>query len=222
MNNCILVVAAHPDDEAIGCGGTIAKHVSDGDMVHLVIMTDGVSARSIEEISLKKRSTEKQSAFECMSLESITQFDFPDNRMDTVALLDVTQKLEGVLQKIKPDIVYTHYAHDLNVDHCVTYKAVMTACRPQPGQSVKQIYSFEVLSSTEWSAEAAHIFSPNYFVDISPFIDFKLNLLEKYKDEMRDEPHTRSIENIIRNNRVRGNSVGLEAAEAFQLIRAVK
>lgn len=217
-----MVVAAHPDDEAIGCGGTIAKHMDDGDQVHVVIMTDGVGARNNLGESERIREKEKNSALGFISPSSIHQFNFPDNKMDTVSLLEVTKKLEAVIDEIKPERIYTHFAYDLNVDHRITYQAVMTACRPQPGEVVKEIYSFEVLSSTEWAGETNNSFSPNYFVDISDYINFKEKLLYKYNDEMRDEPHARSIINILRNNYLRGNSVGVEVAEAFQLIRSVK
>ena len=215
----ILVVAAHPDDEALGCGGAIAKHTKSGDKVHLIFMTNGVGSRNakIEEIELRKRVA--QESADISGVSSIQQFDFPDNKMDTVALLDVVQAIEEVIDRLQPEIIYTHHIGDLNIDHQITHKAVMTACRPQPGFCVKEIYAFEVLSSTEWNTPGVAVFSPNVFIDITDYIDIKKQVLNVYSGEMHKPPHSRSVENILRLNALRGNSVGVDYAEAFDLIR---
>ena len=215
----ILVVAAHPDDEALGCGGAIAKHTKSGDKVHLIFMTNGVGSRNakIEEIELRKRVA--QESADISGVSSIQQFDFPDNKMDTVALLDVVQAIEEVIDRLQPEIIYTHHIGDLNIDHQITHKAVMTACRPQPGFCVKEIYAFEVLSSTEWNTPGVAVFSPNVFIDITDYIDIKKQVLEVYSEEMRQPPHSRSIDNALRLNALRGNSIGMGYAEAFELIR---
>lgn len=223
-SNCIvLVVAAHPDDEVLGCGGTIAKHVSSGDAVHIVFMTNGVESRVSEsQGSLdadKRRKAAKQS---CALLETSVPvfFDFPDNKMDTVALLDVVQKIETVIKSINPDIIYTHHAGDLNIDHRVTHQAVMTSCRPQPNFPVREIYSFEVASSTEWVSQSmGSPFLPACYVDISETWSTKQKALLAYQDELREFPHSRSIEAIQALAINRGSSMGLEYAEAFQVER---
>ncbi len=222
MNKSVLVVAAHSDDEALGCAGTMIKHVAQGDEVHLLFMTDGVGSRKVKDNDVNERLTSAQKAAEIMQVSSLTNLDFPDNKMDTVALLDVTQAIEEKIAELQPEIIYTHHIGDLNIDHQITHKAVMTACRPQPGFCVKEIYAFEVLSSTEWQTPGLKPFIPNVFVDITDYIESKRKVLNAYMVEMRQVPHSRSIENIISQASVRGNAVGLEYAESFCLVRGVK
>jgi N-acetylglucosamine malate deacetylase 1 len=217
----ILVVAAHPDDEVLGCGGTINRHVDSGDKVNVLFMSDGVTSRNIKGIEQESR---KQSAIEACSILGTQEpifLDYPDNKMDSLALLDVVQSVEKIINKNKPDVIYTHHSGDLNIDHRITHQAVMTACRPQPNFSVNEIYSFEVLSSTEWQIQDTTPFLPNCFIDITPFIENKRKALNAYSSEMYPEPHSRSIENVLRHNAVRGNSVGLDYSEAFVVLRKI-
>jgi len=216
----VLVVAAHPDDEVIGCGGTIAKHVDLGDKVYVLFMTNGIDSRnksSSNDVLKRKKSSEK--VLDILSIENMHNFDFPDNKMDSVPLLDVVQKIEKVVIELKPEIVYTHHIGDLNIDHRITHEAVMVACRPQINMSVKEIYAFEVLSSSEWMTPKINTFSPNYFNNISNYIEIKKNALSCYADEMRESPNSRNIENILRLNALRGNSVALDYAESFEILR---
>ena len=221
MSKTILVISAHSDDEVLGCGGVIARHVAEGDNVHLLFMTDGVSSRPGRRDD-KKRLTAAQESADILGVSSVQQFDFPDNEMDAVALLDVVKAIEEVIDKLRPGIIYTHHIGDLNVDHKVTHKAVITVCRPQPDFCVKEVYTFEVLSSTEWSAPGVEVFSPNVFIDITDYIDIKKQVLEVYSEEMRQPPHSRSINNALRLNALRGNSVGIDYAEAFELVRMTR
>lgn len=218
----ILIVAAHADDEALGCSGTIAKHVASGDKVHVLFMTDGVSARNLLSNEAAQRLKSAEKAAEILGVASMHNLSFPDNRMDTVPLLDVTQAVESKIAEIQPEIIYTHHVGDLNIDHQVTHKAVMTACRPQPDFCVKEIYAFEVLSSTEWQTPGLMPFTPNVFVDISEHIETKREVLEAYSEEMREARHSRSIDNVICHAGVRGNTVGVEYAEAFMSVREIK
>ena len=218
----ILVVAAHPDDEVLGCGGVIAKHTSKGDQVHVVFMTNGVGSRYASSKEIQEREWSAKNAANILSVSSIQQFDFPDNKMDAVALLDVVQLIERVVDKLQPEIIYTHHIGDLNIDHQITHKAVMTVCRPQPGFCVKEIYAFEVLSSTEWQTPGVLHFSPNVYIDITKFIDIKKKTLKIYSEEMRQPPHSRSVDNVLRINALRGNSIGVDYAEAFMLMREIK
>jgi len=215
----VLVVAAHSDDEAMGCAGTLLKHVAAGDEVHLLFMTDGVGSRAIDKVEATNRQSAAESAAKIIGSLSVQNLNFPDNKMDSVPLLDVTQAIEVHIAEVQPRIIYTHHAGDLNIDHQVTHKAVLTACRPQPGFCVREIYAFEVLSSTEWQTPGLIPFIPNVYVDISEYIDIKRKVLEIYSSEMRSEPHTRTIENVIRLNQVRGNTVGVKYAECYSLIR---
>jgi N-acetylglucosamine malate deacetylase 1 len=217
----ILVVAAHPDDEALGCGGAIARHVDEGDEVHVVFMADGVTSRKkLAEDGLRERNKAAYESCEILGAQSPQFLGFPDNKMDTVALLDVVQELEKIMDKIQPSIIYTHHDEDLNVDHRITHQAVLTACRPQPENYVNEIYSFEVLSSTEWVAPSAkNTFIPNRFVDISNVIERKIKALNAYAEEMRDYPHSRSIETVELLAKYRGSTMGMKAAESFKIER---
>jgi N-acetylglucosamine malate deacetylase 1 len=221
-NRVILVVSAHADDEVLGCGGAIAKHTALGDKVHVIFMTNGVNARNVSNGDIESRQLAAQNAVDILEISSIQQFDFPDNKMDSIVLLDVVQSIEKVIDELQPKIIYTHHIGDLNIDHQVTHKAVMTACRPQPDFCVKEIYAFEVLSSTEWQTPGIEPFCPNFFTDITDYIDIKKQALEAYSKEMRQPPHGRSIDNVIRLNALRGNSVGVHYAEAFCLLRGIK
>ena len=219
MSKTILVISAHSDDEVLGCGGTIARYAKSGDKVHLVFMTNGVGSRNAKIEEAECRKIASQESADILGVSSIQQFDFPDNKMDVVALLDVVQAIEEVVDKLRPEIIYTHHIGDLNVDHQITHKAVITACRPQPGFCVKEIYAFEVLSSTEWNTPGVKPFSPNVYIDITDYIDIKKQALEVYSKEMRQPPHSRSIDNALRLNALRGHSVGMDYAEALELIR---
>lgn len=222
MSKTVLVVAAHTDDEALGCGGTIARHVAEGDIVYAVFLADGVTSRpdaTAEELEQRNAAAEK--AHKILGITKAYMLGFPDNRMDSVPLLDIVQKLEAVIQEIKPQIVYTHHYGDLNIDHRITHQAAITASRPVPGSSVKEIYAFEVLSATEWNTPGAKPFTPNVFVDISQYLEVKINALEAYKMEMREPPHPRSLTNAKRFAESRGNTVGINAAEAMLAIRVI-
>jgi LmbE family N-acetylglucosaminyl deacetylase len=222
MNETVLVVAAHADDEALGCGGTVARHVAEGYIVHVVFMADGVTSRSgAERAELEARLSAAQRAQAILGVSHIHSLELPDNRMDSLPLLEVIQHLEPIVEELRPHLVYTHHHGDLNVDHRITHQAVMTACRPLPGHSVKEIRCFEVLSNTEWGAPAFAPFEPNIFVDISAYLDVKQAALAAYQGEMRDVPHSRSAVHAEVLARHRGYCVGLQAAEAFALARRV-
>ncbi len=221
-NNCVLIVAAHPDDELLGCGGTIAKHVAEGDEVHIVILADGVTSRG-ENTELYERKKSAIKAAEFLGVKSIKMLDFPDNQLDTVPLLKIVSQIEINIENLKPSTVYTHHDGDLNIDHIIAARAVMTACRPVLGQCVHSIYGFEIPSSTEWGGYGQEkVFIPKYFINISDYLDKKLEALQFYSQELREFPHPRSIYNIKALIRLRGAQVGLKAVEAFSVLRQVK
>ncbi len=223
MNKVVLIVAAHSDDEAIGCGGTIARHVAEGDLVHAVFLADGVSSRKGTGGSeLKKRLTATEQARQILGISSTTFLGLPDNRLDSLPLLQVIQPLEKIISNIKPQIIYTHHYGDLNVDHCIAHQAVMTACRPVPESTVREIYAFEVMSSTEWNSVGLAPFLPNYYVDITKYLTTKIDALQAYMLEMRSGPHSRSIEHLEFLGRHHGSCVGVGVAEAFMLMRFVR
>ena len=223
MNKSVLVVASHPDDEALGCGGTIVKHLENGDIINLVLMTDGVGSRLDDKSkSLKKRIKALNKSKILLGISHIYRLKFQDNSMDKIPLLKIIQKLERVIKKINPDIIYTHHHGDLNIDHRITQAAVMTACRPIPESNVSEIYGFEVLSSTEWVNSQDNLFNPTMFIDISKYINTKLKALDAYSEEMRKTPHSRSISHAKILAKHRGYSVGIDLAEAFQVYRLIK
>ena len=223
MSETILIVAAHADDEALGCGGTIARHVAEGDTVHTVFLADGVSSRQgADTHELERRLAATEQARQVLGIATTTFLGLPDNRLDSLALIEVIQPLEIVIRQINPRVIYTHHYGDLNVDHRIAHQAVMTACRQTPESTVKEIYAFEVMSSTEWSSVGLAPFLPNLFVDISGYLAVKLQALTAYALEMRPAPHSRSAEHLNVLAWHHGNCVGVEAAEAFMVMRVVR
>mgnify|MGYP001295561162 CR=1 FL=1 len=221
-NNKILIIAAHPDDEILGCGGTIAK-LRDDHEINVIFMTNGVSARGKNrknEIKERKNSTLK--LFKYLSLPKPIFFNFPDNQMDKIPLLKIVKKIEKKIHLIKPITIFTHYSHCLNIDHKKTYEAVITACRPINNISVKKILSFEIPSSTDWALHKGKNFHPNYFIDISSTLNEKLKLIKYYKKELRNYPHSRSLTGIKSLASFRGTSCGVKFAEGFYLNRLIE
>ncbi|MDD5523580.1 MAG: PIG-L family deacetylase [Kiritimatiellae bacterium] len=210
----VLVVGAHPDDEVLGCGGTIAKHAQNGDVVTALILAEGITSRGTDE-GLSELKIAGRKANKILG-SNATFCNLPDNRMDSVDLLDIVQIVEEYIVGV--DVVYTHCAGDLNIDHRLTFEAVKTACRPLPGATIKKILSFEIPSSTEWGGG----FIPDYFVDITQTMNIKMEALKAYSSEMRKWPHPRSIEGVLCLNKWRGATVGVGAAEAFQVVRMLK
>ncbi len=223
MNKSVLVIAAHADDEALGCGGTIAKHAAAGDTVDVVFVADGVTSRAgAGDGEIVRRQQATENARKILGIKSTVFLGLPDNRLDSLALLDIVQPIESIVSKLSPEIIYTHQCGDLNIDHRLVHQAVMTACRPLPGCPVREILAFEVMSSTEWSGAGLLPFTPNLFVDISRHIDAKMRALEAYAFEMRVAPHSRSVEHLRHLAQHRGSCVGVEAAEAFMVMRALR
>jgi LmbE family N-acetylglucosaminyl deacetylase len=224
----VLVVAAHPDDEVLGCGGTMARLAREGHAVHVAIMAEGITSRHAQRDDadpgeLSRLHEQTQAAAAKVGAKEVRLFKLPDNRLDTVPLLDIVKLVEDLVQELEPEVIYTHHPGDLNVDHGVVYRAVLTATRPLPGLSVREIYAFEVPSSTEWAFQRLEpVFRANVFVDVSATFEAKLAALACYEGEGRPFPHPRSPE-ALRANAVRWGSVaGCEAAEAFELVRMVR
>lgn len=223
MNKTVLAIVAHSDDEALGCGGTLSRHSAEGDHVHIVVLADGVSSRGPSNGEMEtERKDASHKAASIMGVKSVTSLGLPDNQMDSLALLQIVQKIEPIIASLSPDIIYTHHLGDLNIDHQVTHQAVMVACRPMPNASVREIYTFEVLSSTEWASPQYPIFQPQMFVDISAYIEKKCDALLAYTDEMRRTPHSRCIEHARHLAAHRGHTIGVQAAEAFMTVRLIK
>ena len=226
MSKKILIIAAHPDDEVLGCFGTVAKMVKEGDEAYTLILGEGKTSRdeqrSIEnkkaELNILNQEIEKANSV--INIKKTFIENFPDNRFDSVDLLDIVKAILKVKEEIKPDIIFTHYENDLNIDHQITYQAVVTATRPMEDESVKEIYSFEVLSSTEWNYPLS--FSPDLFFDISETIELKKEAMKQYNSELCQFPHPRSIEGIELNAKYHGMRVGKAYVEAFKTVRVIK
>lgn len=221
----VLVVAAHPDDEVLGCGATIAAHTARGDEVAVLILGEGGTSRTPsrvadDEVVGELASCAREAAAR-LGIATIDLAGLPDNRFDSVDLLDVAKLVEAAVERHTPEVVYTHHALDLNVDHQRTHAAVLVATRPQPGSVVHSVYAFEVPSSTEWAEPIHGVFRPARFVDVSDVIERKVDALGAYESEMRPFPHSRSIEAVRALATWRGASVGVAAAEAFEVVREV-
>jgi len=224
----VLIIAAHPDDEVLGCGGTIARHADAGDCVQVLIAAQGVNSRyglDDHEQACHERSALIQAANragEILGTHGVEFLELPDNRLDSLDRLDLIKLVEDRITFHQPQVVYVHHAGDVNVDHRRLHEAVVTACRPTPSQGVRKLLSYEVASSTEWQPPgSAQIFQPNFFVDISAQLIRKLSALAAYASEMREWPHARSLKAIEHHSCWRGSQVGLESAEAFCLLRHI-
>lgn len=217
----VLALVAHPDDETLGCGATLAKHAKDGDAVAVVCFADGVASRFTGKGTgawikfARERHQQFRAACKILGTENVFIHQYADNCMDNVPQLQVVRHLEIHLERFKPTIVYTHHGGDLNVDHRVMHDCVRVACRPQSGCTVKALYFFEVPCSTTWGEG----FNPTYFIDARETLETKLEAARCYKDELKEPPHPRSIEGIRHIAAVRGNKVHMDYAEAFAVGR---
>lgn len=223
-NKSILIVGAHPDDEILGCGGTIAK-LSKNNKIFALILGEGIKSRDIENSSRKLKNLKEDAikAQKILGIENSCFESFPDNSFDKIALLNIVKKVQEFIKKINPDIIFTHHHSDLNIDHRLTFQAVLTCCRPQPNFLHPDIYCFEIPSSSDWQVLiGTNIFAPNVYIDISDTIEKKLKALEYYKLEMREYPHSRSLKGIEIMAQDWGRKVGKKYVEAFELIRSVR
>jgi LmbE family N-acetylglucosaminyl deacetylase len=238
MSKNVAIICAHPDDETLGCGGTIARHVARGDAVTVLFMTYGVGSRREDGTAedhklasetliaqINAREAAANAAAEILGFKWFyaSRADHPqpfsDQRLDDYGMLELTQAIEIAAETMKPNIVYTHWKGDLNLDHVITARAVLTAFRPMPGSTVEAVYGFEVPSSTEWGLET---FVPDYFVELTgDGIHKKSQALLAYRYEMREWPHPRSFNNVSQMANLRGCTVGVNNAEAFHTYRRV-
>jgi LmbE family N-acetylglucosaminyl deacetylase len=222
-----LIVAAHPDDEVLGCGGTASRLAKEGNEVHIAILGEGIASRhknrdNSTQQAIDSLREQARKAAQVLGIKEIFFRDLPDNSFDTVPLLEVVRTVESHIMQLKPDVIYTHHSGDLNIDHAIVNRAVLTATRPQEEQPVKEVYAFEVPSSTDWSfGRLADRFQPNVFVDISETLDAKIEAFSRYETEIREFPHPRSPEAVRAAAQRWGSVAGCEAAEAFELLRSI-
>jgi N-acetylglucosamine malate deacetylase 1 len=217
----VLVVSAHPDDEAFGCGGALLRHLAAGAEVHWVVVTEAWSPKwspdYVERVARESAAVEDR-----IAPGRTTRLRLPAARLDATPLVDIIDPLTRVIADVRPSTVYTVGAHDVNSDHSAVFRALVVAAKPLYASSIRRLLSFELSSSTDWAIAAdGGPFEPNVFIDISEQMDAKIELLSNYPRELRNAPHPRSVEGTRAVNRVRGGTVGVEYAEAFQLHREI-
>ncbi|MDA9602483.1 PIG-L family deacetylase [Flavobacteriaceae bacterium] len=226
-----MIIVAHPDDEILGLGSTINRLINNDNVnVHTLILGEGITSRSdsrdeerwLSELKTHNNNIEK--ARSIIGYQSLSTYQFPDNRFDTIALLDIVKVIENEKEKFKPDIIFTHHHGDLNVDHQITNNAVITSCRPVRNETTEAIISFETPSSTEWNIKKnINSFQPNLFFKISKSnLDAKIKAMESYIYEKRKYPHPRSPEALKILAQRNGLIVGVDYAEAFEILRLIK
>ena len=212
----ILAIFAHPDDEVLGCGGTLIKRFNNGDKIKIIILSNGCDSRNDSgKEEIKKRIKSCKEACKILGAQSVSIANFPDNKFDSVALLDIIKYLEKEIKNFVPDEIFTHFSLDLNIDHRITCQAVKTIFRPMFVKEKSTIYECEVLSSTDWVQNSKHVFVPNHYENISKFLNIKKKALKCYNYEMREFPHSRSYEAINNLARFRGMHSGFEMSESF-------
>lgn len=218
----ILVISAHPDDELLGVGGTIIKHINNKTEVYVIIVSEGASSRYPDGMK-EKLQADTIASSEILKTTQTYFLNLPDQRLDGLPLIDVIRPIEEKIKEISPEIVYTHHRGDVNQDHRVVFAATMVAARPIGEKRVKQILAYETPSSTEWAGPYVDsTFIPNVFVDISNTIEQKIKAMQCYESEIKEFPHPRSIEAVTNLAKQWGVKVGCRYAEAFELIRSIE
>ena len=222
-----LTIAAHPDDEVLGCGATMARLASEGHEVHILILGEGATSRVADsadassEVAALHRQADEAGAR--VGAKSVTVESFPDNRFDQVALLDIVKVVESHIDNLQPDVVFTHHGSDLNIDHRLTAQAVVTVTRTVAGMPVKEVLAFHIPSSTEWSfGVTTGSFKPNVFFDVDGHVSAKISAMEVYEGEAREFPHPRSAEALEAISKTWASTAGFMAAEAFELVRSLR
>jgi LmbE family N-acetylglucosaminyl deacetylase len=224
MKNRILVIAPHADDEIIGCGGTIAKAVNEGDEVYIIVVTNAnVGAPELfDKEAISNVRGEALDAHSYLGVKETIFLDFPAPALNAFPEYKISIELSEIINKIKPNILYLPHPGDLHQDHKAIYRASLVSARPQYGYSILEIYCYETLSETEWAPYQEKAFVPNYFNDVSDFFEQKLKAMQFYKSQIKNFPHTRSLETFEALAKYRGATVGVKRAESFIVERIVK
>lgn len=223
-----LIIAAHPDDEVLGCGGTIARLTNEMKNVFVAILGEGITSRynkreQADVSALENLRNSSKRVSELLGVKELFLYDLPDNLFDTIPLLDIVKIIEALIDRVKPSTIFTHHGGDLNIDHSIIHRATLTAARPIAGQCVKKVCAYEVPSSTEWAfGQFTAGFQANVFVNISVTLEKKIEAMEIYESEARTFPHPRSSEALRALAKRWGAAAGLDAAEAFELIREIR
>ena len=220
----ILIICAHPDDEVIGCGGTLSL-LSKSAKINLLVFTNGEGSRNfLNKKKLKKKVEDRvkmlKKSCKILGIQNFHQLDFADNELDNYSLLELIKAVEKYVKLYKPDTIFTHFKDDLNIDHKRIFEATFTATRPFKNTFIKNLLSFEITSSTEL-ATSKETFNPNFFVDIKDKIKTKERALKIYKSQFGKEIGLLSIENILNLAKYRGSYIGSKYAEAFEVVRMI-
>jgi N-acetylglucosamine malate deacetylase 1 len=218
----VVVFAAHPDDEVLGMGGTIAVHADRGDTVTVVCLTDGSSTQYAGNVALRnQKNAEAQAAARILGVDEYVHLDLPDMRLDTLAHVDLNQVVDQHLRERAPEVVYTAHP-DVNLDHRMLFDSVTVGSRPTPGQPVQRLLTYAPTSSTEWTPAATNWFVPNWFVDITATFQRKVEAFACFETEQRPYPHPRNERALKAHAQFHGASVGCEYAEPFMLVRGLE
>jgi N-acetylglucosamine malate deacetylase 1 len=218
----VLNIAAHPDDELLGQGGTVARHARAGDRVTSVIVCDGSAVRYGKDVVHEIEAASREAA-KVLGVTDLRMLGLPEQGLDTLSLIEINQKIEALIEDVRPEIVYTHGPSDINRDHRAILEAVLVATRPFSAPSVREVWLYETASSTEWGGPPLlPPFEPQMFVDITETLELKVRALECYKREVRPWPHPRSAEGIRARARYFGSLAGFQAAEPFRLVRLLR
>ena len=218
-DDTVLVVGAHPDDEVLGAGGTMARHAEAGDEVHVLIVTEGTTQQYDDEDLIERKRRDARACAERLGVTDVHFGDLPDMRLDDVAHVEVNAVIEEVCEAVAPDVVYTHSRREVNRDHVAVHDSTLVAARP--GSGVSTLLGYETPSSTEW-APRTEGFEPDLFVDIDDHLEAKIEAFGDYETEVREFPHPRSAEALRALAETRGSACGSAAAEAFDVLRAYR
>lgn len=218
-DNTVLVIGAHPDDEVLGVGGTLAKHSALGDEVHILIITEGASHQYPNTDLIEQKRREAKNCANRLGAKEVHFGDLPDMRLDDTPHVEINSVIEQTCSEVEPDIVYTHSRREINRDHIEVHDSTLVATRPTSG--ISTVLAYETPSSTDYSTNL-NGFTPNLFVDITDYIDTKIEAFEQYESEIRDYPHSRSVDALRSIAKTRGVASGSKAAEAFEILRSYR
>ncbi len=217
----VLVIAPHPDDEVLGCGGAIARHVREGAEVYLCVVTKAYPPQWSESL-VEEKKQEVLRANQILNIRETFFLDFPTVKLDTVPQKELNDSIARVVNEVKPEVAYIPHKGDLNKDHRLVFEASMVALRPLSGSTVSKMLCYETLSETEWgSPETESVFIPNVYINITDTLETKLKAMSAYASELKDYPHPRSLDMLKVLAQKRGAEAGLAAAEAFMLVREI-
>jgi LmbE family N-acetylglucosaminyl deacetylase len=220
--NKVLAIAVHPDDETLGCGGSLLRHKDEGDKIFWCIVTAISEELEFSANSVKKRAKEIEQVSQLYDFDGVDQLGLPATQLDTIPRKILVNAIADIIQKIKPNILYLPHKHDVHSDHQTVFQAAYSCTKAFRYPFIKRILMTETLSETEFApATADSVFLPNFFVDISDFIEKKIEILKHFEGEVSKHPFPRSVRNIKALASLRGATVGVEYAEGFMLLREI-